>query len=428
MEYFDREIEQAVVGSLVLWFPELKARIPEISTEDFHFEDIKGIFNRLHGLMDITPMDSTLILSHMDGPGERALLISCTDSAITILNFDGYLERLKDLSRQRRIHNRLMELAFLPDVTLKDIQSFADEEAGRQSGSNIEAKAQKAMEDYIGQIGMKSDRIFTGFKVIDKTLGGLRKPSVCHIGARPSTGKTAFALNIAEHQQERRVLIFSLEMSCEMIFERLVSSVARIDYGAFTRQQLSEKDIQKARSVMTALKEKSHLMVLDDVYHVEAMEAAIRNAKPELVIIDYIQKVTTTRKIATTREQIEFISGELKKAAKYNNCCIICLSQLSRDGKETPTMSNLKESGALEADGDYIMLLHRPYVLNKNDKSVSPSEATLLVDKNKFGETGVIDLYFDGAHQKFSEIDSRHSENPPPDTKTEDWFNEADNI
>ena len=85
--------------------------------------------------MDITPMDSTLILSHMDGPGERALLISCTDSAITILNFDGYLERLKDLSRQRRIHNRLMELAFLPDVTLKDIQSFADEEAGRQSGS-----------------------------------------------------------------------------------------------------------------------------------------------------------------------------------------------------------------------------------------------------------------------------------------------------
>ena len=63
MEYFDREIEQAVVGSLVLWFPELKARIPEISTEDFHFEDIKGIFNRLHGLMDITPMDSTLILS-----------------------------------------------------------------------------------------------------------------------------------------------------------------------------------------------------------------------------------------------------------------------------------------------------------------------------------------------------------------------------
>lgn len=67
MEYFDREIEQAVVGSLVLWFPELKARIPEISTEDFHFEDIKGIFNRLHGLMDITPMDSTLILSHMDG-------------------------------------------------------------------------------------------------------------------------------------------------------------------------------------------------------------------------------------------------------------------------------------------------------------------------------------------------------------------------
>ena len=91
-------------------------------------------------------------------------------------------------------------------------------------------------------------------------------------------------------------------------------------------------------------------------------------------------------------------------------------------------MSNLKESGALEADGDYIMLLHRPYVLNKNDKSVSPSEATLLVDKNKFGETGVIDLYFDGAHQKFSEIDSRHSENPPPDTKTEDWFNEINSI
>ena len=124
--------------------------------------------------------------------------------------------------------------------------------------------------------------------------------------------------------------------------------------------------------------------------------------------MDYIQKVTTGKRVLNMREQIEHISGELKRIAKFNSCCIICLSQVSRDGKDEPTMSSLKEAGGLEADGDYILMLHRPYVQNKNNPDISPETTVLLIDKNKFGSTGAIDMRFDGSHQRFLEVDALH--------------------
>ena len=115
------------------------------------------------------------------------------------------------------------------------------------------------------------------------------------------------------------------------------------------------------------------------------------------------------------REKIEYISGELKRVARFNNCVVIALSQLRRNNDRAnlvPTMSDLKESGALEADGDYIMLIHRPYVLIKNDPAITPDLTEIIIDKNKFGRTGNIKMSFSGEYQQFMELEN--GKKPPP--------------
>ena len=136
-----------------------------------------------------------------------------------------------------------------------------------------------------------------------------------------------------------------------------------ICYSANKKPQ--KKQNSQIREYATELRNSNKLYALDDVYGIESISSAVSEIKPELVIVDYIQKVTTTKAKLGLREQMEYISGELKRIAKSNKCCIIALSQIARQGKEAPTMSDLKESGALEADGDYIMLMHRAYVLDK---------------------------------------------------------------
>ena len=127
-----------------------------------------------------------------------------------------------------------------------------------------------------------------------------------------------------------------------------------------------------------------------------------------------MQIITSLKHHENVRTKIDYISSELKRTAKKTNTCIILLSQLTRNNKEAPTMSDLKESGGLEQDGDYIALLHRPYVLNKSDSSILPTMAQLLLDKNKFGRTGVIDLYFDGSIQRFTEYQNNYSDGDLP--------------
>lgn len=253
------------------------------------------------------------------------------------------------------------------------------------------------MDDFITGIGIKKPRILTGFSDIDRLTGGLRIPSVSIIGAAPSTGKTALALNMAI-RQNCPVLIFSLEMSYDMIVERLVSNLMSIDYNLFSTQEFTEDDLKRVKLCAEDLKKRS-IYIYDEVYDIEGQAAIINSIKPSLVVVDYIQKVQTKKRTENRRNEVDYISGQYKQLATHNNCHIMLLSQISRLDRDLPTMSSLKESGALEADGDYVMLLHRPYVMKK--ELGNPDEAYLLIDKNKFGGTGKVGLRFEGKYQRF---------------------------
>lgn len=401
----DREIELALIGSLLLWYEDLREKTDELAEEDFYFFPELFLAIQREHRQGTKMLDFGLLASRISDPALRDAARASLDYAVSFHAVDGYMARIKELSTQRRLSEKMQNILFGGDIQLHDLQAIIDGEAGMQAAYGAKGKALSNMDEFIAHVGERQERILTGFSTTDAVLGGLRKPSVCYIGARPSTGKTALALNIARNQDTAKTLIFSLEMDASMIFERLACTELDIDYRAFTKQSLSGVQIQGVKEAALQWRKKETVLVLDDVYSIEGITAAVSSVKPDLVIIDYIQKVTTAQRLLTTRERIEHISGELKRIAKYNGCCVICLSQVSRDGKNEPTMSSLKEAGGLEADGDYVLMLHRPYVQNKNDPDILPETTVLLIDKNKFGSTGAIDLRFDGAHQRFVEVD-----------------------
>ncbi|MBQ1308831.1 MAG: AAA family ATPase, partial [Ruminococcus sp.] len=242
--------------------------------------------------------------------------------------------------------------------------------------------------------------IGTGFPELDKLLGsGLIAATLSTLGARPSTGKTTLAINIATFiALTQRVLFISLEMSAGMIYDRIVADKANIKYSD------SVQHIADFETVRRVVENYQNLTIEDSISDIEDIVSLIHETKPDFVIIDYIQIVTSKQPYESNRQRIDYISRLLKQTAKQTGAHILGLSQITRAGKDRPTMSDLKESGGLEQDSDYIMLLYREYV---NDKSaqIKPEATTLTLDKNKFGRTGEIEMHFDGMHQRFTIAD-----------------------
>lgn len=306
---------------------------------------------------------------------------------------DGVLENLRSIAVDEKLKRSVSELSIADNYTADDLRQIADE--ADNSGGEIENSLQKYLNEYSTPI----EQIATGFEILDRMLnGGFIRGTIAAIGARPSVGKTTFAVNIVARNPNIKILFFSLEMSNRMIYDKMVADIGDIDYSATGKHEVNFE------TVRTVLKKFDKLTIVDNVSEVERMVEIIRQVKPDLVFIDYMQIVQSEKDFESNRQRIDYISQLLKRTAKQINNCILALSQLTRGAKEEPTMSALKESGGLEQDSDYVILLKRPYVVDKSNKEILPSDTTLKLDKNKFGDTGEIDYFFDGKHQRFSEI------------------------
>lgn len=326
---------------------------------------------------------------------EQTILITVMQSvisqAVDELRVDSVLENLKETAISDRMKKQVSELFIADDYTADDLRQIVNET--EKADFSVDP-----IQKYLDEYAKPTERIKTGFKILDDMLnGGMIRGTVGTIGARPSVGKTTFAVNIAENNPDKIILFFSLEMSCRMVYDKLVASVGNIDYKNATNHDVGFD------TVKAVLDKYKNFIVVDNVTTTEEMTEIIRRVKPDIVFIDYIQIVYTKKQYDVIRQRIDYISQLLKRTAKQINCCIIALSQLARSAKEEPTMSALKESGGLEQDSDYIILLKRPYVLDKSNKDIFPSDTTVKVDKNKFGSTGEIKYYFEGKYQRFTE-------------------------
>ena len=404
------ETEYAILGMMLYSYHEVKDHITALVPEDFSNETLGSAFGNIINFIKsgAQTVDLLIVPKIIDGRDYTSVYTRAVGTFSTTANVGAYVSELKKASADRRIKSWLLKtVKSAEEVNLNDLQLLIDRE---RSGSYVRSwvdKSRSQLDRFIDNIAKPAPRINTGFTSIDSLTGGLRIPSVMIIGAYPSVGKTAFALNIVTKHigaGDRPAVFFSLEMSSEMIYERLISSARKIPYNVFSTRKFTQEQEKEIRREGERLR-KTHLHVFDDVYDIEGQSSVIANIKPTLVVVDYLQKVRTAKRTDSRRTEIDYISGLYKQIANHNQCVVLLLSQISRLDRDKPTMSSLKESGALEADGDYIGLLHRPYVIKKDDPSITPEETYLLLDKNKFGRTGRVDMRFDVEYQRFYELE-----------------------
>lgn len=338
--------------------------------------------------------DYSVYLSTLDLEEQKTIVLAmetAVSQTVDELRVDSVLENLKETAISEHMKKQVSELFISDDYTADDLRQIVSET--EKADFSLDP-----IQKYLDEYGNPTEHIKTGFKILDDMLnGGMVRGTVGTIGARPSVGKTTFAVNVAENNPDKKILFFSLEMSCRMVYDKLIASVGNIDYKNAVNHDVGFD------TVKAVLDRHKNFTVIDNVATAEEMTEIIRRIKPDIVFIDYIQIVYTKKQYDVIRQRIDYISQLLKRTAKQTNCCIICLSQLARSAKEKATMSALKESGGLEQDSDYIILIERPYVLDKSDKEILPSDTKIIVDKNKFGSTGEIKFYFEGKYQRFTE-------------------------
>lgn len=405
MENFNIEVERAVIGE-ILTFDVLREKTLLIEEEDFYFREHKAIVAAMRELAKENGEYDFIAVAAKCGNDYRTEIQACVQIAISVGLFEEHFRLLKEMASRRRLIEQFNKLSLDGDLSVPSVQKMLDDEQERRIFDDVIKTNDKNIDCFLTSLNISKGAISTGFGMMDKILGGIRNGTVFIVGARPSTGKTSFALNIAANQlkdETKKVMFFSLEMSAEMIYERVVASLGSIEYERFSRNTLTDDDLNKTADIAFKIKEGKRFLVIDDVYNIEQICNLINENKPNLAVIDFMQIITAMGRFENIRSRIDYISALLKRTAKTTGCAILVLSQLSRAGKEAPTMSDLKESGGLEQDGDYIALMHRPYVLNKSG-DFKPEHTELLLDKNKFGRTGKIDLYFDLKYQRFSEM------------------------
>ena len=319
-------------------------------------------------------------------------------------------KKLAANSRGKRLASQVAKILALPDKTvlldeLTQLITTAQQQRGTGEISDLPAKLLEASLANINDDD-RERRLYSGIAPLDDIIHGWRKGNVSVLGAQPSSGKTALALNIVRHnvRQGKRALFFSLEMAGTQLIDRLVADIAALDYGDINGKYLAQRQKDWYRRTAEELLTKDRLYIIDTCYLVEDMAGYIMSIKPDLVVVDFLQFCRTAAKRDNTADRLEYIISEFKRLAKlpYCPCHIMLLSQPSRRAtQDINSMFTLKGSSAIEQGGDVIMMLDRPAV---RDKNYPFEEAHLEVTKNKFGRTGKAELYFDGAYQRFREI------------------------
>ena len=265
----------------------------------------------------------------------------------------------------------------------------------------------------------------SGFTALDNVLAGFQKSDLVILAARPSMGKTTFALDLARNaalQSGASVGIFSLEMSDQQLVDRLLAAEASVDSWKLRTGRLSNDTEYEALQTAMEKLNKAPIHIIDEAgMNIVKMRSAARRLKNEygldLLIVDYLQLMspTLTKNSDSMVQQVTEISRSLKILARELEVPVIALSQLSRAVEQRggrPRLSDLRDSGSIEQDADVVMFIHREDKMNKDKESERPNIAEIMVEKHRNGPVGMAELYFDAQHVRFLNLDTHHQAAP----------------
>ena len=433
------EAEQSVIGSMLLDKDAIMTVSQMLTRDDFYnpmygllFEIITGLFNEGKPADILTVQNR---LKEKDAPPEAYELKYFNEligAVPTSANVRYYAEIVKNEAVKRRtikVTETIANDCYLGkkgvDEILTDTEKQIFELVQRRGGSDAEdirsivLKTLENIENAAKNRGAVTG-IATGFYDLDYKTAGLQPADLILIAARPSMGKTAFVLNLAEHvviKEKVTTAIFSLEMSRTQLVNRMLAMNSKVDSQAMRTGDLKDEDwvklVESARTIG------SSPLIIDDTpgISIGELRSKCRKYKLEnnlgLVIIDYLQLMTGGKRSESRQQEISEISRSLKALAREINCPVIALSQLSRDVEKRedkrPILSDLRESGAIEQDADVVMFIYRDEYYTK-EKCQEPGVSEIIIGKQRNGPTGTVKLAWLANFTKFANLENRKSQ------------------
>lgn len=426
------EAEQAVLGGLMLDYKAWDKIVDRLGEVDFYRGDHRLIFRIMAGLSErnvpfdvLTVSEGLKNFNELQNAGGEVYLFELAKNTPSAANIIAYA----DIVRERSVLRQLISVA-------SDIADSAFHSEGQPTTELLDQAEQKIFKiaeqrkrgegpvrishllagatERIDELHHANDSITglaTGFSDLDEMTSGLQPGDLVVIAGRPSMGKTAFAMNIAEHaaiKSTKPVLVFSMEMPGESLAMRLMSSLGRIDQHKVRTGKLTDEDWPRLTMAVSMLSEAS--LFIDDTPSLSPSELrgrARRLAREHgnlgLIVLDYMQLMHVPGFKENRTMEISEISRSLKILAKELNCPVIALSQLNRSLEQRsdrrPVMSDLRESGAIEQDADLIAFIYRDEVYNED--SPDRGTAEIIIAKQRNGPIGKVRLTFLGQYTRF---------------------------
>ncbi|MBS3947441.1 MAG: replicative DNA helicase [Dethiobacter sp.] len=429
------EAEQSVLGSMLLDGEAIIVATDYLTPADFYRDAHQKVFQAICALTDRgEPVDLVTLAEELrqrntlQAVGGQVALTTLANAVPTSANVTYYARIVREKAVLRSLINaatRIVTRSFEATGEVDEILDAAEQaifEVARRSGPQGFAVMKEVLKDTFERIdklwGNKGGvtGVPTGFSGLDQLTCGLQNADLIIIAARPSMGKTTLALNIAQHvavNEKLPVAIFSLEMSKEQLAQRMLCAQAGIDSHRLRRGFLSDEDYPKLTRAAGPLS--AAPLFIDDTAALSIMEmrAKARRLKAEqglnAVFVDYLQLMRGSERPENRQQEISAISRSLKALAKELNVPVIALSQLSREvekrDKKRPILSDLLESGGIEANADVVAFIYREGYYNQDAENKHLTE--VIIAKQRNGPVGTVQLYFKENHNKFLNISTR---------------------
>jgi replicative DNA helicase len=434
---YNMEAEQSVLGAMLMDRNAIGAVTEILSGDEFYRESHKLLFDAIMELYDKDePVDIVTLVEllrskgHLEAVGGLSYISDLVRSVPTTSNAKYYAKIVDEKATLRRLilaSNEIMEACYEQKEEVEDILSLAEknifdisQKKNHQDFEHLGPIITRSFEDFEKLYKNKGELtgIPSGFTDLDRKTSGFQKGDMILIAARPSMGKTAFVLNIAltaALRAGKSVAIFSLEMSKEQLVYRMLCAEANVDMQKLRTGDLDEEDwIRLARAAGPMANAK---VFIDDTpgISIAEMRSKCRRLKIEkgldLIIIDYLQLMSGSRKSESRQQEVSEISRSLKALAKEMGAPVISLSQLSRAPEvradHRPILSDLRESGSIEQDADVVMFLYRDEYYNKETEKKGIAE--VIIAKQRNGPTGTVELAWLGQYTKFGNLDRYHN-------------------
>ncbi|HZG84878.1 replicative DNA helicase [Paenibacillus sp.] len=436
------EAEQAVLGAVLLDSVAIISVMETLKPDDFYRQAHQYIFEAMVELNgDNEPIDLITLSTRLQAKQQLAeiggiqYLTELASAVPTAANVGYYAKLVEEKAMLRRLIRAATEIVTNGYAGAEDVGSLLSEAemrileiANRKSSSGFVSIKEVLMEVFEKVESLYNTRgtttgIPSGFPDLDRMTSGFQRSDLIIVAARPSVGKTAFALNVAQNvavRAKETVAIFSLEMSAAQLVQRIICAEANVDAGRIRTGNLEGDDWEKLTMAIGTLSDAE--IYIDDTpaITVADIRAKCRRLKKErglgMILIDYLQLIAGRGKAGENRQQeVSEISRTLKQIARELEVPVIALSQLSRGVEQRqdkrPMMSDLRESGSIEQDADIVAFLYRDDYYDKESEKKNIIE--IIIAKQRNGPVGTVELVFLKNFNKFVSLDKSHSDQLP---------------